>query len=279
VQGKYRCDWNQPVQRARKTSLANRNSSASPISRSPVALASAAPHKSQINCSASPADARDVLQVPFTQETTSPSIDQAIETYSGQPQDGLRLGLPPSHLPLANAIMLNEQDLQAFMYVPKSLMVLRFGKPWQWSMLSYVHSRIACREAGVMRSFIALASMELRFLELLKFQETTPSPGSFTRIRQLKDAAMNHLNFALQDLSSILDRLSGTQSQSDDIEALFSMWFLILHVGLYDPGIVNASRVHLKGIRSFLQRYVDGDVAQKQDNLPPVAQQLLLFIA
>jgi hypothetical protein len=241
-------------------------------------LASAAP-KLLINCSASPADARDVLQVQFTQKTTPPSIDQAIEIYPGQSQDGLRLGLPASHLPLANSIMLSEQDSQAFMYVPESLMVLRFGKPWQWSMLSYVHSRIACREAGVMRSFIALASMELRFLELLKFQDTTPSLESLTRIRQLKDAAMNHLHLALQDLSSILDRLSGTQSQSDDIEALFSMWFLILHVGLYDPEIVNASHVHLKGIRSFLQRYVDGDVAQKQDNLPPAAQQLLLFIA
>lgn len=121
--------------------------------------------------------------------------------------------------------------------------------------------------------------MELRFLELLKFQDTTPTLESLARTNSLKDAAIHHLYLALQDLSLILDRLSGAQSQPKDIEALFSMWFLILHIGLYDPEFVSASHVHLKGIRSFLQRYIDGDVAREQDNLPPVSQQLLLFIA
>lgn len=130
-----------------------------------------------------------------------------------------------------------------------------------------------------MRAFIAVASMELRFLELLKFQDATPTIESLARTRQLKAAATTYLHLALQDLSLILDRLSGSRSQPDDIEALFSIWFLILHVGLYDPELVSASHVHLNGIRSFLQRYIDGNVAQEQDNLPPASQQLLLFIA
>lgn len=130
-----------------------------------------------------------------------------------------------------------------------------------------------------MRAFIAVASMELRFLELLKFQDATPTVESLARTRELKESATDNLHLALQDLSLILDRLSGGQSQPEDIEALFSIWFLILHVGLYDPEFVSASHVHLKGIRSFLQRYIDGDVAREQDYLPPVSQQLLLFIA
>jgi len=158
-------------------------------------------------------------------------------------------------------------------------MVLQTGKLWRWSMLSYVHSRIASREAGVMRAFIAVASMELRSLELLKFQDATPTLESLARTRQLKGAATSYLNLALQDLSLILDRLSGSRPQPEDIEALFSIWFLILLVGLYDPELVSASHVHLNGIRSFLQQYVHADAAEEKDNLPPVAQQLLLFIA
>lgn len=120
--------------------------------------------------------------------------------------------------------------------------------------------------------------MELRFLELLKFQNSTPTLESLARTRQLKGAATNYLNLALHDLSLILDRLSRSRPQPQDIEALFSIWFLILLVGLYDPELVSASHVHLNGIRSFLQQYIDRNVAQEEDNLPPVAQQLLLFI-
>lgn len=276
AQGKIRCDWDQPVPRSRATPPRIRKPTA--IYTSPVTLASAA-SKPQDDDPGLLAGAADNLQVQVEHHSSSPDLDQNLEIYRGPAQGVVRPALSTSHIPLANSIVLSSQDLQSFNYVPGSLMVLRFGKPWQWSMLSYVHSRIACREAGVMRAFIAVASMELRFLELLKFQDATPTVESLARTRELKESATDNLHLALQDLSLILDRLSGGQSQPEDIEALFSIWFLILHVGLYDPEFVSASHVHLKGIRSFLQRYIDGDVAREQDYLPPVSQQLLLFIA
>lgn len=278
AQGKFRCDWDQPVQKDRAIATRNRKPIALPTYPGPVALASAAP-KPQDECQLQIAGATDDLQGEVAQPSNSPDMHQTLDVYRGPGQDLLRPSLSTTHIPLTNSITLTSQDMQSFQYVPNSLMVLRFGKPWQWSMLSYVHSRIASREAGVMRAFIAVASMERRFLELLKFQDTTPTLESLARTRQLKAAATTYLHMALQDLSLILDRLSGSRSQPEDIEALFSMWFLILHVGLYDPEFVSASHVHLNGIRTFLQRYIDGNVAQEQDNLPPVSQQLLLFIA
>ena len=50
--------------------------------------------------------------------------------------------LPSSSNALSDVPFLSLQDLESFDYVPRSLMVLQFGKPWGWSIISYVHSQI-----------------------------------------------------------------------------------------------------------------------------------------
>lgn len=130
-----------------------------------------------------------------------------------------------------------------------------------------------------MRAFISVASMELRFFELVKSQDTTPTLESLAKTRRLQESAANHVNLALKDLSGVLDRLTRTEKSSEDIDTLFSIWFLMIHIGLYDSDLVSACYVHMNGIRSFIRQYVNGNVANESDTLPPASQQLLLFIA
>lgn len=157
-------------------------------------------------------------------------------------------------------------------------MVLRFGKPWRWSMLCYVHTNVARREKGVMRAFIAVASMELRSRELVKLQDVSLSPQSNRKAQTFKANASNSLSLAMQDLSSILDRVVLTQNDSELLETLFSMWFLILHFGIYDADLVETSYMHLNGVQSFLAEYFHGDITRRIYQLPPACKQLLVYI-
>lgn len=157
-------------------------------------------------------------------------------------------------------------------------MVLRFGKPWRWSMLCYVHSTIARREKGVMRAFIAVASMELRSRELDKLQDSS-SPSQVThKAHSFKTNARNSLQLAMQDLSSVLDRVVLDPNDPELLETLFSMWFLILHFGIYDYDLVDTSFMHLNGVKSFLAEYLHGNSTQRIHRLPPAAKQLLVYI-
>lgn len=142
-------------------------------------------------------------------------------------------------------------------------MVLRFGKPWRWSMLCYVHTNVARREKGVMRAFIAVASMELRSRELVKLQDVSLSPQSNRKAQTFKANASNSLSLAMQDLSSILDRVVLTPNDGELLETLFSMWFLILHFGIYDADLVETSYMHLNGVQSFLAEYFHGDITRR----------------
>lgn len=157
-------------------------------------------------------------------------------------------------------------------------MVLRFGKPWRWSSLSYVHTRIAPRETGVLRAFIAVASLELRALELHKIQDPTVSPETIAKAQDFKENASHALHLAMKDLSQILDRLAQSPNNQEDLEALFSMWFLILHFGIYNSDLVQTSYLHLNGVRSFVAEYFHGNSGRLITSLPPVAKQLLVFI-
>lgn len=181
-----------------------------------------------------------------------------------------------STIEMSNSLILDHQGLRSFQYVPESLMVMRFGKPWRWSMLSYVHSRVASRQKGVMSALIAVASMELRFRNLLREQGCIVSQRNMQVATSLRYSASTHLQIALQGLSTLLDKVSHPYPDSHDLEAVFSIWFLLIHCGLYDIEMVKTAQVHLNGIRLFISQYLEGERAM--DGLPPAAQQLLYFI-
>lgn len=193
-----------------------------------------------------------------------------------QSQETPRPALSTSHIPLSNSLRLSPQDQAAFLYIPDSILVLSYGKLWKWSCFSYIHSRIASQYRGVMRSFIAVASMELRAREIL-----AAGDGSVERAQRIGAAATAHYSLALKDLSSLLDRIchsdGGSQSQREDIDALFTMWFLILRFEAYDAESTGSSLVHLDGIRSFLRPYLENDGYSDGEMLPYVSQPMLLY--
>lgn len=178
---------------------------------------------------------------------------------------------------LSHAFTLSSHDLAAFNYIPNSLMVIRFGKPWRWSMLSYVHLRIAPHDAGVMSAFIAVASMELRAKKMTNTSNSVVNQDSIRDSIRLQDSAANHFHIAIKHLCSLLDTISISHPRPEELDSLFALWFLILHCELYDPDLVRASQIHLNGIRLFIAKYLWEDKTGKRE-LPPASQQLLLFI-
>lgn len=145
-------------------------------------------------------------------------------------------------------------------------------------MLCHVHSTVARRENGVMRAFIAVASMELRTRELDKLQDISSPSDAAQRAHAFKMNARNSLNLAMQDLSHVLKRVFMNPDDPELLETLFSMWFLILHFGMYDGDLVETSYMHLNGIKSFLIEYFDATSVRPIQKLPPASTQLLFFI-
>lgn len=257
------CDWDQPVIRRPPVSRQRRSTLVSKLIPSPSQTGT--PCEADLD-SVSPTTLK-TLNTPTVGFTRLPGAPSTSPEYS----------LSPSNV-LSNALLLSSQDLESFDYIPRSLMVLRFGKPWRWSMLSYVHSRVASRESGVMRAFIAVASMELRSRELAKAQDMLQSSGGLEKARSFKENASHALHLAMQDLSQVLDRLADQPNDHGNLEVLFSMWFLILHFGIYDSDLVQMSYMHLNGMRSFVAEYLHGTAARRIYNLPPAAKQLLVYI-
>ncbi|KPM45235.1 hypothetical protein AK830_g1343 [Neonectria ditissima] len=184
--------------------------------------------------------------------------------------------LSTSHVPLSNSLQLSADDRAAFLYIPDSILVLTYGKPWKWSCFSYVHTHIASQYSGVMRGFIAVAAMEMRSRELLAAQDGKDSARSIERAQRIGDSATKHYSLALKDLSSLLDQVCRSEGRSNDIDALFAMWFLILKFESYDSGSTETSSVHFDGIRSFLEPYLEGGDASGK-KLPFASQPFLLF--
>lgn len=204
------------------------------------------------------------------------------ETDSASPVDFIsprsslgspRPSLSTAHIALANSLHLSPEDRAAFAYIPQSIMVLSYGKLWPWSNFSYIYTHIASQYPGVMRSFIAIANMELRAKDLLIAQDAIDPAGALERASRLGSAATVHYSQALQDLSSLLSHICSTAEQSCDVDALFTMWFLILRYEAYDSETSGASLLHLEGIRSFLRPYLQGEGKK----LPCVAQGMLLY--
>lgn len=145
-------------------------------------------------------------------------------------------------------------------------------------MLSYVHAQVATREPGVLRAFIAVASLEMRYTELVKPQDPTMSPQSQRKADLFKENASHALHLAIQDLTKVLDRVAQDPNNEEELEILFSMWFLILHFGIYDSDLVRTSYLHLNGIRTFVAEYFHQGTEPKIRVLPPAAKQLMVFI-
>ncbi|KAJ4328950.1 hypothetical protein N0V84_000520 [Fusarium piperis] len=179
------------------------------------------------------------------------------EKDNRQPQSSLS----SNHAPLAISLQLSADDEAAFLYIPDSMMVLCYGKLWKWSCFSYVYTHIASQYSGVMRSLIAIASMELRAQQVLQAQGGDDSTNSLDAAHRLGAAAAVHYSLALQDLSSLLHHICHSEGRDGDINALFTMWYLILRYEAYDSESTAASLVHLDGIRSFLRPYLDADSA------------------
>jgi hypothetical protein len=198
---------------------------------------------------------------------------QQLNMLYGARTNLLRPALSTSHIPLSNSLTLCPQDRECFQYIPNSFLVQTIGKPWQWSMLSYIHAKLASHEKGIMRAFIALASMELR----CRYISLHPGdPGDLEAARQQEMLATDHYHHALRDLSWLLDRASRPERTDQDIDSLFATWFLLLWFGTYNAELVGDSQVHLSGIRSFLKENLHG--AGGKLCLPPASQQLLYFI-
>ncbi|OBS25171.1 hypothetical protein FPOA_05706 [Fusarium poae] len=183
---------------------------------------------------------------PITNLTPTDSASPADFHSQGS---GRESPLPSSstvHIALANSLHLSSEDRAAFAYIPSSILVLSYGKLWPWSNFSYIYTHIASQYPGVMRSFIAVANMELRAKDLLTAQDAIDPAG-------------------------VLER---TGEQSCDVDALFTMWFLILKYEAHDSETIGSSLLHLEGIRSFLRPYLQGD---GQKRLPCIAQGMLLY--
>lgn len=114
--------------------------------------------------------------------------------------------------------------------------------------------------------------MEHRSQELLSTRDGNGTARSRERAQQLYNTAVSHYSLALKDLSSLLDRIIDSEGRSNDMDALFVMWFLILRFEAYDLDSTGASMVHLDGIRFFLRPYIQGG-----KKLPYVSQAMLLF--
>ncbi|GKU06128.1 transcription factor [Fusarium langsethiae] len=191
---------------------------------------------------------------PNTDLTPTDSASPADFISPGSSREPPRTSLSAAHIALANSLRLSSEDRAAFAYVPSSILVLSYGKLWPWSNFSYIYTHIASQYPGVMRSFIAVANMELRARDLLTAQDAIDPAEVLERASRLGSAATVHYSQALQDLSSLLSHICQTAEQSCDVDALFTMWFLIL--------------------RSFLRPYLQEDV---QKRLPCVAQAMLLY--
>lgn len=121
--------------------------------------------------------------------------------------------------------------------------------------------------------------MELRSKELLDIHNGEFAPEKLDRARRLEESATSHYLLALKDLSGLVEHITSTGGTKDEVDALFSMWFLILHFGFYQSQSVGASHLHLNGIRSFLKPYLRSCAEQGKDGIPLVSRQLLYYIS
>ncbi|RGP74687.1 transcriptional regulatory [Fusarium sporotrichioides] len=165
---------------------------------------------------------------PNTDLTPTDSASPADFISPGSSREPPRTSLSAAHIALANSLRLSSEDRAAFAYVPSSILVLSYGKLWPWSNFSYIYTHIASQYPGVMRSFIAVADMELRARDLLTAQDAVDPAEVLERASRLGSSATVHYSQALQDLSSLLSHICQTAEQSRDVDALFTMWFLIL---------------------------------------------------
>ncbi|KAF5023415.1 hypothetical protein F66182_4515 [Fusarium sp. NRRL 66182] len=210
--GPNRCEWLEPGKplRARARSLSSLSSPASP--------GLSALRNTIVNNEKKPA---------------SPADSVVLTPIDAAAYESPRPALSAAHIPLANSLQLSPQEQSAFLHIPGSILVLSYGKLWPWSCFSYIYTHIANQYPGVMRGFIAVASMELRASHLLVAESSPGLAGSLERARRLGASAAMHYSQALKDLSSLLDHICQAEEERGDMNALFTMWFLILKYETY----------------------------------------------
>ena len=256
-----KCDWLEPGQSLSQTKTPNPGTG----SRNPKTLAPLSP-------------ATTVTPVqPHQPQDTETRDDLTSSPLGISSQNSPQSTLSTNHIPLSNSLQLSADERAAFLYIPDSVLVLYYGKPWKWSCISYIYTNIASQYSGVMKGFIAVAAMELKSREILAAQDGITPALSLDRAQRLGDIAAAHYSLALKDLSSLIDHVCHSQGRSSDINALFTMWFLILRFEEYDAESTGTSLVHLDGIRSFLEPYIQTHDLANRQKLPYVSQIMLLY--
>ncbi|EXJ90894.1 hypothetical protein A1O1_04000 [Capronia coronata CBS 617.96] len=206
---------------------------------------------------------------------SSPHWPRSDSVYSDFDDTPLWPTLSTAHIPLSNSVILDHQAWECFNYIPSSVLALYLGKPWKWSMLSYVHSTIARQEPGVMRAFVAVAAMEMSWLHSPSIEQEIESEESRLRKLRLRRLGLSYYRMALKDLSVVLERAAHDGRTDADVDALFAIWFLILNFERYQADLTDISHVHLSGIRSFLSKVSSAGASGSGFVLPPASQQLL----
>ncbi|RTE82377.1 hypothetical protein BHE90_003045 [Fusarium euwallaceae] len=265
-----KCEWLEPGK-----SLSVRRSRGSNSASSPGSCRSS-PRPLAPSCPATPCDSSSSKSSGMLLPTTPSRLNEDASSQSPE-KINRQSTLALNHAPLANSLQLSADDEAAFLYIPESMMVLCYGKLWKWSCFSYIYTHIANQYPGVMRSLIAVASMELRARQVLQAQGGDDSTDALEAAHRLGATAAVHYSLALQDLSSLLHHICHSEGRDNDINALFTMWFLILRYEAYDSESTAASLVHLDGIRSFLRPYLDGDEYVDGKGLPYLSQTMLLY--
>ncbi|KAH7139888.1 hypothetical protein B0J13DRAFT_68774 [Dactylonectria estremocensis] len=269
VKGSMKCEWLEPgrplsVRRTPKS----KSPTPSPIFQRPLAPS---PNSAMDGSQADELEHEKVVATRTDGDFASKAGGSLQQSPSPRP------ALSANHIPLSNSLQLTADDQAAFLYVPESILVLSYGKPWKWSCFSYIYTNVASQYSGVMRSFIAVAAMELRSRDMLLARDGNNPVRALESAQVIGAMAGVHYTSALKDLSALLDHICRSEGRSNDIDALFAMWFLILRYEAYDSQSKGASLVHLDGIRSFLKPYLEEGGYANGEKLPYISQPMLLY--
>jgi hypothetical protein len=153
-------------------------------------------------------------------------------------------------------------------------MVRWFGKPWKWTFLNYVHSKIAPHSAVVLRMILAIAAMELEGIR----SACHTGCDSLPQYQKRLEVGSRYYACALRDFQCILSKpLRLSERELNEILAAF--FLMVVYEHHFSSDTVGLE-VHIRGIYTFLR--AEGltfqDASQIGSKMPGLSQQLLLLI-
>jgi hypothetical protein len=145
------------------------------------------------------------------------------------------------------------------------------GKPWKWTSLNYLYSKIAPHSPVVMKMILAITATELEGTRCAQHKGLQEGDQNW-------DAGTVHYRSALRDFPYLLGKPQPlSRSQINEILATFLLMVVYEHHFSSDTvGLI----VHLRGVYTFLRSC--GVTFQHSPHqgprLPELSQQLLLFV-